>query len=48
MEFKHELVKPNEDISVMFMNMTDTARIVPKHWHNHMEIIYILTIQIVQ
>lgn len=42
MEFKHELVKPNEDISVMFMNMTDTARIVPKHWHNHMEIIYIL------
>lgn len=42
MEFKHELVKPNEDISVMFLNVTDNARIVPKHWHNHMEIIYIL------
>lgn len=42
MEFKHELVKPNEDISVMFLNMTDTARVIPKHWHNHMEIIYIL------
>jgi len=42
MEFKHELVKPNEDISVMFANMTDNARIIPKHWHNHMEIIYIL------
>ncbi|MBU3101803.1 MULTISPECIES: AraC family transcriptional regulator [Clostridium] len=42
MEFKHELVKSNEDISVMFLNMTDAARIIPKHWHNHMEIIYIL------
>ncbi|BCZ46022.1 AraC family transcriptional regulator [Clostridium gelidum] len=42
MEFKHELVKRNEDISVMFLNMTDNARIIPKHWHNHMEIIYIL------
>ncbi len=42
MEFKHELVKPNRDISVMFLNMTDNARIIPKHWHNHMEIIYIL------
>ena len=42
MEFKHELVRPNDDISIMFRNMNDTARIVPKHWHNHMEIIYIL------
>lgn len=42
MDFKHELVKPNEDIKVMFAHMHDTARIVPKHWHNHMEIIYIL------
>lgn len=42
MEFKHELVRPNEDISAMFVNMTDAARIVPKHWHNHIEIIYIL------
>lgn len=42
MEFKHELVKPNDDISVMFLNMTDNARIVPKHWHSHIEIIYIL------
>ncbi|WP_297426817.1 AraC family transcriptional regulator [Clostridium sp.] len=42
MEFKHELVKPNEDIRVMFANIEDNARIIPKHWHNHMEIIYIL------
>ena len=42
MEFKHELVRPNDDISVMFLNMTDNARIVTKHWHNHIEIIYIL------
>lgn len=42
MEFKHELVKPNKDISVMFASMTDDTRIVPKHWHNHMEVIYIL------
>lgn len=42
MEFKHELVKPNKDISVMFTSMIDNARIVPKHWHNHIEIIYIL------
>ncbi len=42
MEFKHELVKPNEDISVMFVAMKDNARIIPKHWHSHMEIIYIL------
>ena len=42
MEFKHELVKRNEDINVMFLNMTDNAGIIPKHWHNHMEIIYIL------
>jgi len=42
MEFKHELVKPNNDISVMFLNMTDNARIISKHWHNHIEIIYIL------
>lgn len=43
MEFKHELIKSNEDISVKFLNLEDTtSRIVPKHWHNHMEIIYIL------
>lgn len=42
MEFKHELVKSNEDISVMFVTMNDGARVIPKHWHNHMEIIYIL------
>ena len=42
MEFKHELVRPNDDISVMFLNMTDNARIITKHWHNHIEIIYIL------
>lgn len=42
MEFKHELVKSNEDISVLFTNMVDIARVIPKHWHNHMEIIYIL------
>jgi AraC-like DNA-binding protein len=42
MEFKHELIKSNEDISVMFLNMTDNTSVVPKHWHNHMEIIYVL------
>lgn len=42
MKFKHELVKLNEDISVMFANITDDTRIVPKHWHSHLEIIYIL------
>jgi len=42
LEFKHELVRPNDDISVMFLNMTDNARIITKHWHNHIEIIYIL------
>ena len=42
MEFKHELVKPNEDISVVFLTIEEHANIVPKHWHNHMEIIYIL------
>lgn len=42
MEFKHELVKSNNDISVMFRNFEDGPRVVSKHWHNHMEIIYIL------
>lgn len=42
MKFKHESVKINDDINVMFTNMTDATRIVPKHWHNHIEIIYIL------
>lgn len=42
LEFKHELVKPNDDISVMFLTMTDNARIITKHWHSHIEIIYIL------
>jgi AraC-type DNA-binding domain-containing proteins len=43
MEFKHELVKQNDDISVMFhVTMDNTPHIVPKHWHNHLEIIYIL------
>lgn len=43
MEFKHELVKPNEDIRVVFLTIEDhQSNIVPKHWHNHMEIIYIL------
>lgn len=42
MEFKHETIMPNEDINVMFLNNVDTTTVIPKHWHNHIEIIYIL------
>lgn len=42
MEFKHELVKSNEDISSKFHNMLIAPLVVPKHWHNNLEIIYIL------
>jgi len=42
MEFKHELVKSNEDISAKYHNILVPPMVVPKHWHSHLEIIYIL------
>lgn len=42
MEFKHELVKPNNDINIKFIHATDYGRFVSSHWHSSMEIIYIL------
>lgn len=42
MEFKHELVKANGDINVYYNNRLVPPTVSPKHWHNHLEIIYIL------
>lgn len=42
MEFKHELVKSNGDISAYYHNILVPPLVVPKHWHSHLEIIYIL------
>jgi len=42
MEFKHELVKTNEDISVYYHNLLVPPLVYPKHWHSNLEIIYIL------
>ena len=42
MEFKHELVKSNGDINAYYHNMMVPTTVSPKHWHNHLEIIYIL------
>ncbi|OPJ63363.1 AraC family transcriptional regulator [Clostridium oryzae] len=43
MDYKHELIKTNTDIGVMFShNDSPVSNVVSNHWHNHLEIIYLL------
>jgi len=43
MDFKHEIITSNKDISVKFQYSEDTGSIVSKHWHRSLEIIYLLS-----
>lgn len=37
MDFKHEIITSNKDISVKFQYSEDTGSIVSKHWHRSLE-----------
>lgn len=43
MDFEHETININEDISVRFQYYDDKGSIISKHWHRSIEIIYIIT-----
>jgi len=42
MDFKYEVITITNDIGVHFLNKTYESNFVPKHWHNEIEIIYML------
>ena len=41
-EVRHEIVFSNADIDVRFYLSADDGRYVPPHWHDHIEMIYML------
>ncbi|MDR3596845.1 AraC family transcriptional regulator [Clostridium sp.] len=43
MDFEHEIISSNQDISVKFQYFEDKGSTISKHWHRSLEIIYLLT-----
>jgi len=43
MDFEHEIISSNQDISVKFQYVDDTGSMISKHWHRSLEIIYIMS-----
>lgn len=43
MDFEHEMVNINQDISVKFQYSVDKGSTISKHWHRSLEIIYLMT-----
>ena len=43
MDFEHETINSNKDISVKFQYFKDNGSEISKHWHRSLEIIYLIT-----
>lgn len=43
MDFEHEIISSNQDISVKFQYINDTGSIISKHWHRSLEIVYLMS-----
>lgn len=43
MDFEHEIISNNQDISFKFQYINDTGSMVSKHWHRSLEIIYLIS-----
>lgn len=43
MDFEHEIISNNQDISFKFQYINDTCSMVSKHWHRSLEIIYLIS-----
>jgi AraC-like DNA-binding protein len=43
MDFEHEIISINHDISVKFQYFNDTGSMISKHWHHSLEIIYLMS-----
>lgn len=39
---KHEIISNTEELPVFFSLVTESARLIPSHWHHHIEVLYML------